>query len=62
MSLIDKASAAITPPESDEACAKASAKVESAAIPGSWYAQILDHRVTERYGEEFARYSQAETV
>ncbi len=43
MSLLDKAIAAITPPESDEARAKARAKAEAAATPGSWLAQILDH-------------------
>jgi hypothetical protein len=43
MSILDKAIAAITPPESDEARAKARAKAEAAARPGSWLSQILDH-------------------
>jgi hemerythrin superfamily protein len=45
MSIIDKAIAAITPPESKEARAKARAKAEAVATPGSWLAQILDHHV-----------------
>jgi len=43
MSVLDKVIAAVTPPESDEARAKARAKAEAAATPGSWLAQILDH-------------------
>ncbi|WP_010183209.1 hemerythrin domain-containing protein [Sphingomonas sp. PAMC 26605] len=43
MSILDKAIAAVTPPESDEARAEARAKAEAAATPGSWLAQILDH-------------------
>ena len=43
MSILDKAIAAITPPESDEARAKARAKAEGAAKPGDWLSQILDH-------------------
>src|ERR1700712_3943227 len=43
MSVLDKAIAAITPPESDEARAKARAKAEAAATPGDWLSQILDH-------------------
>lgn len=43
MSVLDKAIAAITPPESDEARAEARAKAEAAATPGSWLAQILAH-------------------
>ncbi|TPG55382.1 hemerythrin domain-containing protein [Sphingomonas glacialis] len=43
MSILDKAIAAITPPESDAARAEARAKAEAAATPGSWLAQILDH-------------------
>jgi len=43
MSIIDKMVAAVTPPESDEARAKARAKAEAIATPGSWLAQILDH-------------------
>jgi hemerythrin superfamily protein len=43
MSVLDKAIAAITPPESDAARAKARAKAEAAAKPGDWLSQILDH-------------------
>ena len=43
MSLLDKAIAAVTPPESEEARARARADAESIAMPGSWLAQILDH-------------------
>lgn len=43
MSILDKAIAAITPPESDEARADARRKAEAIATPGSWLAQILDH-------------------
>ncbi|GEM_PF-2451762 len=43
MSILDKAIAAITPPESDAARAKARAKAQAAARPGDWLSQILDH-------------------
>lgn len=43
MSIIDKAIAAITPPESEEARAKARAKAEKAAQPGDRLSQILTH-------------------
>lgn len=43
MSILDKAIAAITPPESDEARAKARAKAEAAAKPGDWLSQVLAH-------------------
>ncbi len=43
MSLLDKAIAAVTPPESDEARAKARAKAEAAAKSGDWLSQILQH-------------------
>jgi hypothetical protein len=43
MSILDKAIAALTPPESDEARAKARAKAEAAARPGDWLSQILEH-------------------
>jgi hypothetical protein len=45
MSIIDKAIAAITPPESDEARADARTKAEAIATPGSWLSQILDHHL-----------------
>jgi len=43
MSVIDKAIAAITPPESAEDRAEARAKAKSLASPGDWLDQILDH-------------------
>lgn len=43
MSLLDKAIAAITPPESDEARAEARAKAEAASSPGDWLSMVLDH-------------------
>lgn len=43
MSILDKAIAAITPPESDEARAEARARAETAARSAPWLAQILDH-------------------
>jgi hemerythrin superfamily protein len=43
MSIIDKVVAAVTPPESDEARAKARAKARSVAKPGDWLSAVLDH-------------------
>lgn len=43
MSVIDKVIAAVTPPESEEARAKARAEAQSLAPQGSWLAHILDH-------------------
>ncbi|WP_404366691.1 hemerythrin domain-containing protein [Sphingomonas sp. MMS24-J45] len=43
MSLLDKAIAAVTPPESEEARTRARTEAESMAPPGSWLSQILDH-------------------
>ncbi len=43
MSLLDKAIAAITPPESEEARAEARAKAEAAATPGDWLSAVLGH-------------------
>lgn len=43
MSILDKAMAAVTPPESDEDRADARRKAEALAKPGSWLATILDH-------------------
>ncbi|MFS2108688.1 hemerythrin domain-containing protein [Sphingomonas sp. Sphisp140] len=43
MSILDKAIAAITPPESDEARARARQKAEAAATSATWLAQILGH-------------------
>ena len=43
MSVIDKLVAAVTPPESDEARAEATAKAEAIARQGDWLSQVLDH-------------------
>jgi predicted metal-dependent HD superfamily phosphohydrolase len=43
MSIIDKAIAAVTPPESDEARAKATQKARAAAKAGDWLTLALDH-------------------
>lgn len=43
MSIIDKVVAAVTPPESEEARAKARTKAEQAALSAPWLATILDH-------------------
>jgi len=43
MSVLDKAIAAVTPPESEEARVDARKKAESIATPGSWLAKIIDH-------------------
>jgi hemerythrin superfamily protein len=43
MSVIDKAIAAITPPESEEARADARKKAESIATPGDWLSTIINH-------------------
>lgn len=45
MSLLDKAIAAVTPPESDEDRAEARAKANAAATPGDWLSMILDHHL-----------------
>lgn len=43
MTFLDKAIAAITPPESEEARQKARRNAESIATPGGWLRKILDH-------------------
>jgi hemerythrin superfamily protein len=43
MSILDKAIAAITPPESDQDRADARSKAEAAATPGDWLSAVLDH-------------------
>ena len=43
VSIIDKAVAAITPPESDKARAEATEKARAVARPGDWLSQVLDH-------------------
>lgn len=55
MSVIDKILGAITPPESDEARAKATAKAREAATPGDWLSMALDHHAQIRSALENAR-------
>ena len=43
MSLLDKAIAAVTPPEGEEARRKARAEAEAASTPGDWLSLVLDH-------------------
>jgi uncharacterized membrane protein YqiK len=43
MSILDKAIAALTPPESDEARAEARARAVAEAGPGTWFAVALEH-------------------
>jgi hypothetical protein len=43
MSIVDKAIAAITPPESEEQRLEARQKARSAAQPGDWLSMVLDH-------------------
>lgn len=43
MSVLDKAIAAVTPPESDEQRADARREAVAAASPGDWLSLILDH-------------------
>jgi len=45
MTLLDKVIGAVTPPESEEARAEARAKARSAALPGGWLSQVLEHHV-----------------
>ena len=45
MSVLDKAIAAVTPPESAEARAEARAKAQAAARPGGWLAAVLSHHI-----------------
>lgn len=43
MSVVDKAIAAITPPESESARAEATSKAQAAAQPGDWLSLVLEH-------------------
>ncbi|MDR6529579.1 hypothetical protein J2800_000294 [Caulobacter rhizosphaerae] len=43
MSIVDKVLGAITPPETEEARAKATAKARDNATPGDWLSMALDH-------------------
>jgi hypothetical protein len=60
MSIIDKAIAAITPPVSDEKRAEAHAKARTAAEPGDWLSQVLDHH--EEIDEAFLALKAATTA
>ena len=55
MSIIDKALAAVTPPVSDEARAKATQKARAAAGAGDWLSLALDHHDQIRAGFEACR-------
>jgi len=59
MSVIDKIVAAVTPPESDKARAKARAKAIELAPAGSWFAQVLDHH--QRIEDAFVMLDVADT-
>lgn len=55
MSIVDKALAAITPPESDEARAKATKEARALATPGDWLSLALDHHDEIRSAFEACR-------
>lgn len=59
MSIVDKIVAKITPPESEEARADATAKARAAAEPGDWLTMALDHHDLIRAA--FARAKSAAT-
>ena len=44
MSIVDKAIAAITPPESEEQRLEARQRAQSAVRPGDWLSMILDNQ------------------
>jgi len=55
MSIIDKVLGAVTPPESDEKRAEATAKARGAAGDGDWLAMALDHHDLIREAFETCR-------
>ena len=55
MSIVDKILGAVTPPESEEARAKATAKARAAAVPGDWLSMALDHHGQIRSAFERAK-------
>ncbi len=55
MSIVDKMLGALTPPESEEARAKATAKARAAATPGDWLSMALDHHGQIRSAFERAK-------
>lgn len=58
MSIIDKALAAITPPETEKARAEATRKARAAATPGDWLSLALDHHDQIREAFEACRQAQ----
>jgi hypothetical protein len=58
MSIIDKALGAVTPPESEETRAEATAKARSVAEPGDWLSAALDHHDQIRAGFDACRQAQ----
>lgn len=59
MSIVDKLLGAITPPETEEARAKATAKAREAATPGDWLSMALDHHGQIRSAFDRARQATA---
>jgi hypothetical protein len=55
MSIVDKMLGAITPPETEEARAKATTKAREAASPGDWLSMALDHHGQIRSAFDRAR-------
>ncbi len=55
MSIVDKMLGAVTPPESDEKRAEATAKARAAARPGDWLNAALDHHDQIRAAFESCR-------
>lgn len=58
MSVVDKVLGALTPPESDEARAEATAKAREATNGGDWLADALDHHDLIRQRFEACRQAQ----
>lgn len=59
MSIVDKVLAAVTPPESEEKRAEATAKARAAAEPGDWLSEALDHHDQIRARFEACRSAKA---
>jgi hemerythrin superfamily protein len=55
MSIVDKAIAAVTPPESEEDRIEATRKARAAAQPGDWLSMALDHHDEIRAGLDALR-------
>jgi hypothetical protein len=58
MSIVDKVLGAVTPPESDEKRAQATAKAREVAQSGDWLSMALDHHAQIRSGFEACRTAQ----